>query len=490
MNFTVTGLTVETNGLTLQQLEDAKLFSGKNAGICYMGESYFDSAVTDPQKAAKRFVSTCNNGHHSIADHVRIEVLFEGVSKMLAIVLNSLQDYATSEKSGRYTIMTGNTEQETTLYNKWKKIFHDRILELYPDYDDAMLLQRYEKKYPDSGKTVTCGKLLGLELRLDEDTDKESSDWFRETLKESETLPSWKMAQENARYILSVFTRSTTFGYSTSLRQWNYIYDWCLKYLDQYTVEGDELYNSAGIRASYFEKQLYLDLIKLSNFIYGNLYVDELRDNKDRCFEFLTQLSGVADHPMVGYDLSCYEPDGYTGDYRYTGDTRSSDDYFGLTYSTSYTASFVQIAQAERHRTLKYFMFFNPSSKKQEYFIPPMIIGTDLADEWLKDLDSVKDLVPQATKVAIVETGHIADFILKCEERLCGRAQLEVMQQTYITASKFIDDVDTGVITNRACINYVEKLRNPEGRIATKCQMLRCKEGCYWGSKNALKRLI
>ena len=40
MNFTVTGLTVETKGMTSEQLEDAKLFSGKNAGICYMGDSY------------------------------------------------------------------------------------------------------------------------------------------------------------------------------------------------------------------------------------------------------------------------------------------------------------------------------------------------------------------------------------------------------------------------------------------------------------------
>ena len=507
MNFTVIGLTVETDGITKEQLENAKLFSGKNTGICYMGDSYFDSAVTDPVKATKRFVNTCKNGHHSIADHVRIEVLLEGSSKMLAIILNSLQDYATSEKSGRYTIMTGNSERETVLYDKWKEIYHNRILELYPTYDDEMLLKKFESKYPRSGYTVIRGRLKELEAVLEASKDKEANDYYRDVLKNDKTLPSWKMAQENARYVLSVFTYSTTFGYSTSLRQWNYIYDWCQKYLTQYVPKHDEdflkWYNSGGkegkctilskktnTEASYFETRLYFDFLKLSNFIYDNLYVKELRDNKDRCFEFLTQLSGVEDHAMKGYDLSCYEPDGYTGDYNYEAETRSKDDYYGLVYNTSYTASFVQIAQAERHRTLKYFMFFNPNSNKQEFFVPPMLIDTDYVDEWLQDLESVKDLVPQATKVCIIETGHIADFILKCKERLCGRAQLEIMQQTAITAKRFIEDVDTGVITNKACINYVEQLRGKTGSVTTKCNMLNCKEPCVWGSKDALTRLI
>ena len=47
MSYTVTGVTVETNGLTKEQMEQMKIFSGKNAGICYMGDSYFDSSVSE-----------------------------------------------------------------------------------------------------------------------------------------------------------------------------------------------------------------------------------------------------------------------------------------------------------------------------------------------------------------------------------------------------------------------------------------------------------
>lgn len=508
MNFTVTGLTVETNGMTEEQLEAAKIFSGKNAGICYMGDSYFDSSVTDPDKALKRFVGTANNGHHSIADHVRIEVLFECASKMLAIVLNSLQDYATSEKSGRYTIMTGNSERECELYNKWKDIFEKRILELYPSFNDAMLNKKFDKKYPDSGKKVIDGRLLEFEPKLDVVKDRESFRYFHEVLLNDETLPSKKTAQENARYVLSVFTYSTTFGYSTSIRQWNYIYDWCMKYCNQYYTNPDKEYikvmsggngdvtlmrKKDNSEVSFFESRLYYDLLTLANYIRDTMYIPELRDNKNRCFEFLTSYSGVDNHPMTKYDLSCFESNGYTGEYDYSESTHSKDDKLDITYNVSYTASFVHIAQAERHRTLKYFIRCNFSNTDNlDFFIPPMLIGTPYADEWIKDLESVSDIIPQATKVGVIETGHISDFILKCEERLCGRAQWEIMNQTKLTAKRFIDAVVNGDIQNEACIDYVKKFSDIKvGYLKTKCEMLgKCSEGCFFGANQALHRLV
>ena len=208
MNFTVTGISVETEGMTAEQLEQAKIFSGKNAGICYMKDSYFNSAVTDPDKALTRFSSTCKNAHHSIADHVQIEVLLEGVSKMLAIVLNSLQDYSTSEKSGRYTEMTGNSDKEVELYNKWKDIFRLRLLEINPSMDDIMLMKLMAKAGHDD-VIVTNGKLDNNSMA---DYDDEHKRVLTEC-KKNISLPSVKLAQENARYILSVFTRNTTKGY-------------------------------------------------------------------------------------------------------------------------------------------------------------------------------------------------------------------------------------------------------------------------------------
>lgn len=472
MECTVIGVTVETNGLTQEQLEVTKTFSGKNAGICYQKGKYFGTSVSDPDKAHKRFGVVANTNHHSIADHVQIEVLFENISKMLAIVLNSLQDYSTSEKSGRYTEMTGNSEREQELYNKWLMIFRRRILELYPDIDDSTLM----KLMSDNGHSDVIVKNGELNNNTMADSDDVHINLLKE-LKGNSSLPSIKLSQENARYILSVFTKSTTMGYSTSLRQWNYIYDWCQKYMSAYYFNEAEnkLYDRSGISlASYFETELYNDLNSLSEFIKENLYVDELRDSKNRCFDFLTSLSGDRWHPMANYDI--VEPDSETGELL----RDSKDDKIDITYQVSYPASFVQIAQAERHRTLKYFMMFNPFSDRHMFFIPSCIGGTKFEDEWLNDLESVKNVIPQATMVHIIETGHVSDFVLKCEERLCGRAQLETFNQTYATAQRFVDYCRSNRVSE-VLESYVDDLVDNRGCVKTKCKILgTCKEPCRY----------
>jgi hypothetical protein len=422
-----------------------------------MKDSFYADAIQDKDKALARFNATSQTGHHSISDHIKIEILFENISKALAIVLNSLQDYATSEKSGRYTEMQGSTEQEVKLYNKWKDIFRSKILEEYPETDDSMLEQKIKawvnkdeslKSYIDR-LSIKDGKLedTNIDIKISKQL---------ETIKNTnKTLPSVKLAQENARYVLSVFTRSTTMGYTTSLRQWNYIYDWCMKYLDVYFYRENKLWlKEENRQASYFEEQLFLDLQDLAEFLYNNIYIEQLRDTKNRCFDFLTTLSGEYYHPM-----SYYTP---------------ADDVIADSYQVSYYGSFVQIAQAERHRTLKYFIKYDEDL--QMYYTPEIIKGTKYEEEWLNDLKSISYLVPQATQVLIIETGHISDFVLKCEERLCKRAQLEVMKQTKATAERFYNNSDNLSSAGKV---YMSKFVDRNGNIQTKCQMLgTCHEPC------------
>ena len=414
MNATIIGATNEVNKGELVDLELFRVYSGKNAGICYMGESYFDSSVTDTDKALKRFDRTVASTHHSIADHIKIEVLFEGISKALAIVLNSLQDYSTSEKSGRYTQMQGNSDLEVELYNKWVELFKNKLRELDPELDDKMLT---------------------------------------------------KLGMENARYLLSVFTRSTTMGYTTSLRQWNYIYDWCEKYLANYKLADGRVMNLDDTLPTYFEEQLYQDFAELHTFIGENLYIQGLRDTKHRYFDFLTKYSGNPNHPMSLYEMG-------------------KSDIIADSYCISYDASFVHIAQAERHRTLKYFMRYNPN--KADFFVPYFIKDTELEKEWLEDLGKVAYLVPQATMVGIIETGHISDFVLKCEERLCRRAQVEIMRQTCNTIQRFVDNVSN---FSSAGIVYAMSLVDSKCNPTTKCKLVGgCHEYCGKVDK-ALDRL-
>lgn len=188
MKQSVIAMTIEKNGITSDELDAMKTFSGKNAGICYLKETFTGAEALSAVKCTNRFLSTAKNGHHSIADHVKVEILFESCSKMMAIVLNSLQDYCTSEKSGCFTEMTGNSPRETELYSKWKGIFRQVLLNQNPTIDDKSLSEYVRAKSGDETVIVENGVC---------DSYSELVEQARETL----TLPSEKMAQENARYI-------------------------------------------------------------------------------------------------------------------------------------------------------------------------------------------------------------------------------------------------------------------------------------------------
>ena len=115
--------------------------------------------------------------------------------------------------------------------------------------------------------------------------------------------------------------------------------------------------------------------------------------------------------------------------------SRNYKEEFGECYSCNYYGTFAQLAQAQRHRTLDYKLELLDN---KEYFIPPIISDKKiLVEDWLGDIQSVKDINPQGELVRINEVGKYEDFILKCKERLCSAAQLEIMQQTRKTLLKY-----------------------------------------------------
>ena len=72
------------------------------------------------------------------------------------------------------------------------------------------------------------------------------------------------------------------------------------------------------------------------------------------------------------------------------------------------------------------------------FYVPPIIADDPaLVEEWLCDMFDVKEVIPQGELVRINEIGKYDDFVLKCKERLCTDAQLEIMQQTKDTLLKY-----------------------------------------------------
>lgn len=462
------------SGFDLQDITDAtsdemKVLSGKAAGVCYMPDDYFENGVQDGEKARKRAEMTSKSGHHSVFDHGHLTFVIK-TNKMMAMILNSLGVYTTSEKSARYTKMQPETELELQLYNKWKAKIQELILAKYPDTDDDVLNTRMRKALnidDKNEKVVKDGKLLVNNIRL--------ADEILETNKKSDTLPSMKLAMENARYMISVFT-PTTMMYTISYRQL------CLtiNYLHNLVINLEHSNED-------FDKKLlpYVkELEKEFRDIVGN---EAINDNKNQHIRFLEgQHLGDVVKDKEGKDKFIPFKDVTT---RFI----EKSTVIGDSYTVVYNGSLAMLAQAQRHRTLRYTMYLNKKALNK-YYVPPIVEDAGLEEDWLKDIESVAYCIPQGTMVRITEQGLFEDFALKCKERMCGRAQLEIMKSTACLVNLFSANSDKLCYTNRELLNNItiEVADSKMKEACARCQFkdFKCTEGCQWGAKNALSRLI
>ena len=320
--------------------DEAVDFSGKSAGICYLPDTLETLFAEAPEKTQRRADGNIKSGHHSVFGHPTYNLSLEGIPKILAMILNNEKIYNTSEKSARYTHMEPSP-QEKELYEKWIEIFKEQILIQYPKFEDKRAL---------------------------------------------------KLAQENARYLISVFTPATVMEYTVNFGQLNYIINWAKDYIKN----AEE--NTFSIKLKETFKEFLVSM--------PDLEIEGLDSrNKNRNFSLFAQ-------------------------------RKNRNEEFGENYSVTYLASFAQLAQAQRHRTLSYEITLLDEPK---YYVPPIIAGTNLEKEWLKDISSLKEFFPQGMLVQVNERGTIENFVLKCMERLCGFSQLEIMQETKNIMNKYLE---------------------------------------------------
>ena len=322
--------------------DEAVDFSGKSAGICYLPDTVETLFAEAPEKTQRRANGNIKSGHHSVFGHPTYNLCLEGIPKILAMILNNEKIYNTSEKSARYTHMEPSP-QEKELYEKWIEIFKEQILTQYPKFEDKRAL---------------------------------------------------KLAQENARYLISVFTPATVMEYTVNFGQLNYIINWAKDYIKN----AEE--NTFSIKL----KETFKEFLAAM----PDLEIEGLDSrNKNRNFSLFAQ-------------------------------RKNRNEEFGENYSVTYLASFAQLAQAQRHRTLSYEITLLDEPK---YYLPPIIAGTNLEKEWLKDISSLNEFFPQGMLVQVNERGTIENFVLKCMERLCGFSQLEIMQETKNIMNKYLEAI-------------------------------------------------
>ena len=364
--------------------EEAIDFSGKSAGICYLPDN-IDTLFSEPkEKTARRANGNISSGHHSVFGHPTYNLCLEEIPKILAMILNNEKMYNTSEKSARYTHMEPS-EAEKELYEKWIEIYKKEIATAYPNFEEKRII---------------------------------------------------KLAQENARYLISIFTPATVMEYTVNFGQLNYIMNWAEDYINN-TPD-----NSFSIKM----KQVFKDFLNALT----DLKVEGLNSRiKNRSFSLFAN-------------------------------GRKREEEFGENYSTNYLASFAELAQAQRHRTLAYEMRI---PEKIEFYVPPIIRGKELEKEWIKDITSLKEYYPQGMLVEINERGTIENFVLKCMERLCGAAQLEIMEQTKETMNKYLKATENKQELHSYLLPYSKGAR---------CTFpgWKCTSPCIFGGNNAMKRSI
>ena len=381
MNIKIIG---STNVGYILPKDEALKFAGKSAGICYLPHNTEKLFSESEENTIKRAENTLKSGHHSVYSHSVYNFVLEGIPKILAMILNNEKMYNTSEKSARYTKME-STGIEKELYEEWIEIYKEKIKEKYKDFDEKKVL---------------------------------------------------KLAQENARGIISVFTPATTMEYTTDFRQINYIIHWAEDFIE----------NAENTLFNQKLKEVLKDFINQM----PDIIIPELNSKtKNRTFSLFAK--------------------------------RDRKEEFGENYSTNYEVSFSELAQAQRHRTIYYEMQIKD---KASYYVPKIIQNTELETKWIKDLSSLENNFPQAMLVKVNERGTVENFILKCQERICGAAQLEIMNQTKDTLDKYIEKTRN---TNKDVYEYL--LPYSKGARCT-FPGFKCTAPCVFGGINALNRSI
>lgn len=382
--------------------ESLTILSGKFGGTCYAAEGYETIRQQPIEKAKKRAENTAQSGHHSVYQHACLTMEIQ-CSKMLAMLLNSIGISNTSEKSARYTKMKPGTAKEEQLYHKWHDIFLGLI----------------EKEYGE-----------------------------RLTQKEAD-----KLAFENARYMISVFT-PTSMVYTLPFRNIFYVLDF-LQSMEENLEKLSGVFNQRlKEEVNSLKKELLHTVGDRQNF----------HDFKKEYFRFMpVQATGEKEDDAM--------------------------PVYGDVYTSLYLASFACVAQEQRHRTLRLKIDFSgEDAAEYGFYVPLLIEKYGKTEEWLADMQSVADCYPQGTLVHVTEQGLFEDFVLKCKERMCGRAQLEIMKLNEWMTEQFIENSENLSRANKVRL----KNMTPDGKPVPRCAFadFTCQEGCKWGPKGALDRLI
>lgn len=345
---------------------------GSYAATCYSSKNYDELIKNENNSNIAKFC--ISSGHHSIFDHAMVTLNIENIPKILAMLLNNIGFYNTTERSARYT----DFGDEYELYNKWKQKFYNII---------------------------------------------KNSENVKDFIKNEKSLS--KLALENARYFLPIEVH-TNMIYTISIRQLSYL----VNILNNTKYDYEPLNDAIDEFCKQIKKLSLIDL-EITH-----------KDGQDVLMKSKLSFSNKRLYATI-----------------YNSDI----------YAFHYECSFACFAQLQRHRSID---FYITKISKDDYYVPEIIKDTSLEDEYILDMKSIHNYIPQGRMIYVNEYGNLDAFKLKCLERLCSRAQLEIMNITKSQQEK---------------INDPSFIKND--KIVPRCGNFKCSEPCKYGI-SGLNRII
>ena len=356
--------------------KEALYDAGVKAAVCFKEGNITPAMIRETEteeRIIERGINTIMSDHTSPSEQPQVSLEIVGIPKILCMILNNEHQYTADERSLRYTEVKPNeyiSDIEVELYNKWLNIFIKILNDEYLDFF---------KKFNKGENEEKTNKKVEIAIK--------------------------KIAQENARYMVSVFM-PTTLTYTVPFAQINKL---CL-YMER-------IINNPK---NDFEKLL---IPYLKEFIEGLKELDVLMTEKD-VFKFCPKLAQNESENLLyknnkGIDLSLFaERNKFSG--------INMPNEYGVVFSYNMEISLASLAQFHRHRTINYEMT-TPSLEEEKFYIPLLLDGKkDLTKEWLSDILKVNKFYPQGKIVKVNANGplkHLVNYVGK--ERACDRAFLE-----------------------------------------------------------------
>lgn len=202
-----------------------------------------------------------------------------------------------------------------------------------------------------------------------------------------------KKAQENARYMISMFNRNSLGYYTMNIRQINVL----LRMLEDFFEDNSFLYDDNSV----FEYLVYEEALDL----YNALKVFDMKLKKSK-YQKLNL---------------------YTTSFK-------ADCIFDESYISNSKATPVALAQLQRHRTLSYSFSYN-EQKGNEYYIPSFL-NSELTKLWISDAENA--YYPNCIIFDLKESGNIYDFMMKYDLRKGANVQEETRDNVNFVRDKLI----------------------------------------------------